>query len=135
MKLLTSLNWVAGSVLLLLAVLWPLIGKLLVRSEHAVVETTVQKLVSAEQNHHSIREDFVLFDASDRDMREGFGKLDMTLPEGNNYIYEAYRAEDGKVVVLGRASPAAIVLNGMPPLAYSVSIDAAGRAEEGVWID
>ncbi|MCB1733646.1 MAG: hypothetical protein H6981_01510 [Gammaproteobacteria bacterium] len=133
MKVITSLNWVVGSLLLLLAVSWPLIDKVLTNSEHAVIETTVQNLVTAQQTHHSIREDYVVFAANERDMQTGFGKLDVAVPASVNFIYESYRAEDGAVVVLGRASPAAIVRERMPPLAYSVRIGPDGHAEEGEW--
>ncbi|MCP5142025.1 MAG: hypothetical protein H6980_06720 [Gammaproteobacteria bacterium] len=133
MKALISINWVVGSLLALLAVAWPLIGKVLASGEHAVVETTVQQIVTAQQTHHSIREDYVLFGATDRDMREGFAKLDMNVPAGSSFIYETYRAEDGSVVVQGLASPAAIVRDRMPPLAYSVRIRADGHAEGGAW--
>lgn len=133
MKVITSLSWVVGSLLLLVAVSWPLIDKVMANSEHAVVETTVQNLVTAQQTHHSIREDYVIFSANDREMQAGFGKLDMAVPVGGNYIYESYRAEDGAVVVLGRASPAAIVRERMPPLAYSVRIGPDGHAEDGEW--
>ena len=67
------------------------------------------------------------------EMQAGFGKLDMAVPVGGNYIYESYRAEDGAVVVLGLASPAAIVRERMPPLAYSVRIGPDGHAEDGEW--
>lgn len=133
MKALTSINWVVGSLLLLTAVAWPLIGKVLASGEHTVVETTVQNIVTAEQTHHSIREDYILFGATDRDMRAGLSKLDMAVPDSNGFIYETYRAEDGSVVVQGRSSPAAIVRDRMPPLVYSVHIRSDGHAEDGQW--
>ncbi len=133
MKLLTSLNWVAGVMLLVAALFWPWLEGSFSNSEFEQVEMTVSALTKAEQNHRSIHEENVFFGNSSRDMKNGFQKLGVAIPANMNFLYEVFRDVDGSVVVRGHASPGHIMNDAFPPRAYSIRILQDGLVEPGNW--
>lgn len=133
MPIMTSLNWMMGTLLMLLALLWPWFDDMQDDAEYLLVQTTVESVIKAEQNHRSIREEHVTFGTNSREMQQGFEKLGLSLPEDQRFIYEAYRDPDGALVVRGRASPGHIMNDGFPPRSFAVRIMPDGNVGKGQW--
>lgn len=133
MPILTSLNWMMGTLLMLLALFWPWFENMQDDAQYVLVQTTVENVVKAQQNHRSIREEHVTFGSKSREMQQGFEQLGLAMPEDQRFLYETYRAPDGALVVRGRASPGHIMNDGFPPRSYSVRILPDGTVEKGRW--
>lgn len=136
-RLVTSLNWVIGTLLVLSALLYPMIdAKVGVGGDKQAVELQVATLVSAQQTHYRpIHSKFALFDR--HNMHKGLKELNMDGGDleqvGHKFLYETVDDGAGGAVVRAIAKSDLVRKGEISPLIYEYSLPKEGGGE-GRWL-
>lgn len=134
-NLIVTLNWVLGSCLFAVAVMYPLLGDYLFRaSEKTVVEQHVAMIYRSEKGLLGTNKDYVYFAPGKMpdEMRKELG-LDGKLDR--DFIYEAKPGEDGSgLIIRAHVKDEKIKSGELPVMVYTQTFDdKSGKHSEGEW--
>ncbi len=137
-RLLTSLAWMAGSALLLMAAATPLVyDGIYVSSFRGSMTDAVSRVVELERNELVLRERFQTFGEADAALPAFIeaGSPDAVLFNDPRFRLDGLRAPDGTFVVRATTRAAAVRSRYLPVLVYEQRMDASGDVQTRKWID
>lgn len=120
MRILVSINWLLGTVFLFVAIFYSFIDQTIDKADFAVIESTMANIAKAQTGEYATGNRYVTFRADE--WVAGFGKLNLTVPDDKNVLYEAVDADDGVLLIVARVKPMAVSQASMKPLVYTVTM-------------
>ncbi len=130
-RVIISLNWTCGTLLLIMALAYPALdAKFFTGSKKLVVQQRVASIAQWEANHYQTREQYILFSAEE--MPDAIrDELGLKLRE--DFVYDAFLADNGQLVIRAQASADAVRSGSLPPLTYILRQGAGDRSDQGSW--
>ncbi|MBF8271216.1 MAG: hypothetical protein HW380_321 [Magnetococcales bacterium] len=132
-KTLIPLNWTVGTLLLVIAVTYPTLDeKFFTGGKKLEVQAKVAHLAKLQTRHYQSNEQYVLFTAEEipETLRSELG---LKGPPQDDFVYDAFLAGNGQLVLRAQASPESIRNGSLPPLTYTLRQSAGGQVGEGTW--
>lgn len=131
MRLITSLNWTLGVVLLITAIAYPVVGGLYANARYSAAERTVEELIKAENGYFTLKNQYLSFNTLLEGKQAPFSKLSLNPSESDDHEYQAYISEkDGLLIIQAFVSPEAVREDNVPPAIYEARISPSGQASK-----
>lgn len=133
LRIVTSLNWLVGTLAIGAAGLLPFVERSLsLDAARAEAEAAVLRLADAEKKVFPKFERFVFFTAQAQDSAQAAKALGIAIPSGD-FIFDANADAENALVIRAFTSPAALQRGALPPLLYRYRVRAAGTEGTGEW--
>ncbi len=124
MRLAISLNWMFGTIFLLLALIYPVFDdKFWTGSKKKLVVQVVDQIARAENQNYQLKEQYILFAPGmmPPSIEEKVGK---DISKNTGFTYEVYQDTSGDLVIKARAKSSEIKSGSLPPLVYTYAVNA-----------
>ena len=116
-RMFISLNWMLGTIGLIVAVVFPLLdGKFLTGMKKVTAEQLVHRIAKAEHELVTTNEKYVLFEAGEMP-KEIQSRTAIDVVKENDFVYDAF-LEDETLVIRARASGPQVMDGSLPPWTY-----------------
>lgn len=127
---LIAFNWIAGTLLLVMALFYPEFNeRFMIASRRMLAEQMVTSIAQFERRHYATQERYVTF--ASNEMPEAMRDvLNLKGAAQDDFVYDAFLAEDGQLVVRAQTSPVKIRSGSLPPLTYSLRLS---QLDHGTW--
>jgi hypothetical protein len=116
-RLIISMNWVLGTLGLLVAVLFPILDdKFLTGMKKKATTQIVARIAQAQNESYTVSEKYHLFGVGEMPP-EMQSRIGVDLVQERDFVYDAFM--EGKTLVIrAQAAPSAIISGALPPLVY-----------------
>lgn len=134
-RLITSLNWVVGSLAIAASLLFFLLRDTYVSwAARAPGQIFVQTVAKAERDHFTAREQYVPFGPDEPLFGKALETLKVTPPPDHTFRFEAFSRPGSTLVIRATTSPEELRKGRIPPLVYEYTIANPGETGEGKWV-
>ncbi len=131
MRLIISLNWTLGILLLVTAIAYPFVGGLYANARYSAAERTVEELIKAENRYFTLKNQYLSFNTLIEGKQAPFSQLSLNPSESDDHEYQAYISEnDGLLVIQAFVGPEAIRDDNVAPAIYEARITPEGQASK-----
>lgn len=132
-RLITSLNWLIGTLALGGALLYPFVDQaLFTGGARTGLKTLAETVVREQGRYFELRNRYVFFTAKDAEMTRAGQELGMAFASGD-FLVEAISNARNVLVVRAYTAPAALAAGRMPPLMYTIEVPQPGETGTGRW--
>jgi hypothetical protein len=123
-RLLIPMNWVLGTIALVVGLGWPFINtRLMLPAIRSEAESTIQLLANAERQLQDLKRPFALFSDS---LLPSELSNQVSLPRERRYEYEAFIDVKGRLVLRAYTKPSEVLKGRISPGVYELSMDQNG---------
>lgn len=132
-KFLIPMNWTLGTLLLVVAVVYPVLDNgFFTDGKKSVAERHVAEIAKIETTYYRRNEKYRLFSAGEMpgDIRDqlGLGGL-----RDRNFVYNALLDEEGVLVIRAQVATEKIKSGSMPPLTYTLRKNMSSGQSTDAW--
>lgn len=132
-RLITSLNWLIGTLALGGAVLFPFVDQaLLTGSARTGLKNLAEMVVREQGRYYELRNRYVFFTAKETEMTRAGQELGVAFASGD-FLVEAMANARNALVVRVYTAPAALAAGRVPPLMYTIDVAQPGESGTGRW--
>lgn len=134
LRLVTSLNYLIGTLAIGVAAFFPLVQEALwTSSARSAAERQVQALFEAERRHALERERYVLFGANPQDVAQAAQQLGIALDQ-SQFVFDVFTDAENALVIRAFTAPAVLRRGSLPPMLYRYRARGVGEAGSGEWV-
>ncbi|OHC76337.1 MAG: hypothetical protein A3G18_08870 [Rhodospirillales bacterium RIFCSPLOWO2_12_FULL_58_28] len=135
LRLVTSINWALGTLILGVAVMYALVGDVFISGGvNASAEAVVKNIAKAERDHYAQRERYVYFSADEIALAKAMTTLSLKMPP-EDFRFEAFTDNDNALVVRAVTSMGTLRAGWVRPALYEYRIKSAADVGSGGWVN
>tara|TARA_B100001123_G_scaffold415480_1_gene516024 strand:- start:31 stop:468 length:438 start_codon:yes stop_codon:yes gene_type:complete len=133
LRLLTSINWVVGSLALVVAFIYPFVHEnLIVSVTQAVGKGTIDQLAKAQRDHFVRFEKYVYFPTNGPKFEKAMRTFNIN-DLNRDFDFEAYSNDKNALVIRATASTGLLRKGWVGPMVYEYKIKSEGDTGSGDW--